>query len=708
MTPEILAARYKTDRAYRRWFERWWKEDFSVGGRKASLRFNDHVEKFEYAGRLWPIGWVPPHDLQGLPNTSGHFRILSLPNVEFYWPNIKDDLSGSYLDRVGVELSRTCQYKFSNAFVVGDVLFESSSDLISIRSAFVCGNLSLSASTTLTLNASDAHISGSATIHSARNITYDLERSYIGEKLSITGEYCEGNIHKLKCGGDFHLSGSADGSGVIVMGSAHINAPPSNRSKHVIKLPLIRTRGDLSVYGTAKIVDLNKFSSKNARIEINDCDSLLLNKGKSNDLSVSGLIVTIDADGLRCTGQILISEIKAKFINMSAANVIGPTTCKNVDVEKFNICDGFFGGMTFTNSKFLEIINASRSVFNHQASFSHCAFPGRVCFSNARFLEGAVFKVGSGAAVNSDASFKQIGEADFTGCEFHPNSSEVCADFDGRQTLEAASFELCRFVGVPMFFGCVFHENVSFRGAKFEIVAPKQSYWDVLSSLSFSSFPASVGELRLAGRSFGRALGEAGRRLVSPFRERRTRENQRLARYERAYTALRQRFSEISNAKFERMFHIYELRARRKRRDSEASFLEGIVSWTYDRVSVYGQSISRPLMILVGLWLCFGIIYFIIAASYSGSSLLESLVFSTRQIVKPFSAWSRDFTLPATISVDNINQVSPWLSLLLKTGTDYELVSTTVVRILASLQSFFGLVLIFLSGLAARRTFGVN
>lgn len=708
MTPDFLAARYKTDRAYRRWFERWWKEDFSVGGRKASLRSNNYVVKVEYAGRTWPIGWVPPHDLQGQPNTSGHFKILSQASRDYSWQQINSDLSGAYIESVGPEVSRNSQDKFSNSFVVGDLTFVVPGGIVNIDEVFVGGNLKLTSDRTVTLNASGAHISGSATIHSDRQLTYDLDGCYIGADFNLTGEQCDGKIHKLTCGGDFRLSGSTDGSGVRVKGAAYVRSSSVNRSKNIIKLESIHARGDLHVSGTVSLVDLTRVKAKNVQIELSDCDSLFLKNGKISDLSIKGTIAHIDADNLTCAGRVLMSSLRSTTIDMASANISGNTLGINVEVDTLHVFDGKFNGMTFTNSKFLEIINSTRSVFSRQASFSHCAFPGRVDFSNARFLDGAVFKVGSGTAVNSDASFKQIGEADFTGCEFRPNSSEVCADFDGRQTLEAASFELCKFAGVPMFFGCVFHENVSFRGAKFEIVPPKQTYWAALCSLDFPSFPASVGELRGADGNVVRALRDAFWRLFSPLRERRTKENQRLARYERAYTALRQRFSEISNAKFERMFHTYELRARRKRIDNEASFLEGLVSWTYDRVSVYGQSISRPLVILLGLWFSFGIIYFTIAASFSSESLLESLVFSTRQIVKPFSAWSRDFTLSATASVGSMSELSPWLSRLLKTGTQHELVFTTVVRILASLQSFVGLVLLFLSGLAARRTFGVN
>jgi hypothetical protein len=97
------------------------------------------------------------------------------------------------------------------------------------------------------------------------------------------------------------------------------------------------------------------------------------------------------------------------------------------------------------------------------------------------------------------------------------------------------------------------------------------------------------------------------------------------------------------------------------------------------------------------------------AGNFGLDGYIEAGSFSARQIVKPFSAWSRDFALSASaVSSSSSQQFSPWLADLFDYGGTGELLKTTAVRILASIQSLGSLVMLFLAGLAIRRTFGVS
>lgn len=214
------------------------------------------------------------------------------------------------------------------------------------------------------------------------------------------------------------------------------------------------------------------------------------------------------------------------------------------------------------------------------------------------------------------------------------------------------------------------------------------------------SFPLQVDWIRLA---------KAWYVLRKPLAVRRAEENHRLSRYERAYNALRQRFSEVGNAKYERQFHNYELRARRRRIDADAPAVEGAVSWVYDAFSRYGQSIARPLAILFFTWVAFAFVYFFIAGVSTFDGAVESGVFSARQVVKPFTAWSRDFALSAApASNGSPTALDPWIRDLMSVGSKSEVIQSTVVRLFATVQSFLSIILLFLSGLAVRRTFGVG
>lgn len=508
--------------------------------------------------------------------------------------------------------------------------------------------------------------------------------------------------------GSLTVQGAIDAKGLRAR-SIRLTAPSNSGGTARANLKALRA-SQLSMSGPYKEIDIEKGRIDTVDIRMSGCDKLSAQQLFSSNVKIRGEGKVVDLCGSHIKSLIEFSDLNIESIDLKGSSLNKLSGNKFISGRANLDSVQAIGKVELDKCEFSEELSARASIFDDAVSFARCSLPGVVDFSSAYFKRGASFKVGSGADIAKSPGFKQIGEANFSGTRFDPGIEEICINFDGRETLEAASFEGAIFAGVPMFYECEFHENISFRGAIFQIEKPKTSYWSAVAMLPWRRFwEESLASYRWPQTIDARRLGKAWGALRAPLASRRATENYRLSRYERAYNALRQRFSEVGNAKYERQFHNYELRARRRRIDSDAPPVESVVSWIYDVFSQYGQSISRPLVALFAVWLFCSLGYFLFAGISTVDGALESAVFSARQIVKPFSAWSRDFALAAApLSGSGTTAVSPWIEKLMLIGTDYEVLRSTLVRVIATVQSFVAIVLLFLSGLAVRRTFGVG
>ncbi|MFN4024983.1 MAG: hypothetical protein ACK4MQ_09120, partial [Hyphomonas sp.] len=146
----------------------------------------------------------------------------------------------------------------------------------------------------------------------------------------------------------------------------------------------------------------------------------------------------------------------------------------------------------------------------------------------------------------------------------------------------------------------------------------------------------------------------------------------------------------------EQRFYRLELRARRKQ--SGTPWTEKFFSWAYAAISNYGASMGWPFVWLLGVILVFALLYWGAATEFrinlgapvAWCALIDAFNVSLSRIF-PFGAFeevTKDWIAAREVQHGGLAAIS--------------------LRILASLQSAFALVLLFLFGLAVRRRFQIS
>lgn|GEM_PF-6365486 len=708
MSASVFVDLFDSDKRYRRWFRQWWEQDFSIRGRNSSLAGNRYFEKMEFGGRRWPREWMPPHDLDGKANP------LFQPTLEadlhqYKWQSV-NSIAGAFVGLKSIEAVSNLSTDMSWCAFLPPMRGSTRGQKIILESALILENFDVSlGGHGVNLNISKSLIFKSANIVMPSASIVDVSLACVDGNLTIRGETLSTTATNARVGGNCSLSGVVNARKIRTQDFTARQSSTRMGASNSVIIDHARVR-DIEVAGGYEEINMRNVRAQEVKINCSNAKILLATGSIAKSFQINESIDRVIIDGIN-VDSLRLSKMKSKEISARSATISKDILVSEVDVRVLNVDNVTVkGNCLFEKSQFHDELSANRSIFEADASFGRCAFPGALRFQSSVFLGGANFRTGSGADVGNDVKYSQVGEADFSGTEFYPNRHEVCADFDARQFLEAANFEAARFEGVAKFFGCQFHEDTSFRGAEFKIIPPQLSYLQAVRALPWRKFASEWKFSKPRVTDLDERIGGALRELRAPLIIRRSDHNRRLSNYERSYNALRQRFEKVGNAKEERRFHTYELRARRQRIDANAPLLEGILSRAYDSVSVYGQSISRPLWVLVMfVWLAFSAIYYAMAWDFGFGQSVEAAVFSARQIVKPFSAWSRDFLLPASYTdAGSVVAASDWTKRLVGIGSESALAKTTIVRILASIQSVGGLILLFLSGLAVKRTFGVN
>ncbi|MBY0423186.1 MAG: hypothetical protein K2Q06_12845 [Parvularculaceae bacterium] len=147
----------------------------------------------------------------------------------------------------------------------------------------------------------------------------------------------------------------------------------------------------------------------------------------------------------------------------------------------------------------------------------------------------------------------------------------------------------------------------------------------------------------------------------------------------------------------EQRFYELELRARR-RRDS-TKLWQRLLSLAYGATSDYGASIVKPLGGIVVLWIVFALIYCGFRTSWLHDAppvqtFIDALNFSASAIFRGFSFWS----------IGEVKQDDFARALLIDGGDLLGL----GIKLIATLQSFTSIILVFLTALAARRYFQLS
>lgn len=717
MTADDFVQKFKTDQNYRRWFKRWWREDYSVSGcAEKSIRVSSFSSTF--AGREWPAGRVPPHDISGQVNPQFAWYNFASHNQNYIGSYFADargvfihstreiadhvqnaDLRSSFVNsRVGPNRNQG-RPRLGGAYLNDGVSSDNLSGTIHLEGATINGGIEWTDDNRNTLIQADKSIiTGDITL--SQSVSISLDSSTIAGRVSCSGHISavSATLAELNISHTHNRAFFADLRSCNVKQRISIH---SNGEEGVINAGDLIT-DDISLSGKFKSADLSRSCLSSLTLNNVNARAILLTQSDIN--RIQGDSCHIDSFDL--SNSIVRSDISLPFLRCSSANF------SNLAVA----------GRTSLSSLLAEDeLSCSSSVFSGVADFSGASFPGTVDCSHTVFLEGLNLRAGRARNRTPSDDGQTLGRANFQATIFKKNNLGICADFDRRLTRDSATFEGALFYGLAQFYECTLHEDVSFREADFVIAEAAPTFGsrfaEGLSAISHYraqlSNPQGVGSTRsripkawLSALTLARpsSLVDLYSVYMAAVRARRSVRNQQMERYERSYGALKQKAADIGNTKYERFFHTLELRARRRRRgDRDAPFLDNLASGVYDMASEYGQSIGRPIIILfVVLFPIFSGLYFLFAGVWSMDAAGEALTFSARQIVKPFSVWGREFSEGAIPGSS-----SNWIGLLIG-GDEASSFRALAVRLIASVESIAAIMLIFLTGLAVKRSFSVS
>jgi len=247
----------------------------------------------------------------------------------------------------------------------------------------------------------------------------------------------------------------------------------------------------------------------------------------------------------------------------------------------------FYGKAGFLGNRFMMSVDFAGAKFHRKVSFEGTTFEGYTNFGSSE---------GRPASFMSDAdfSFPKLEDSSSTGpitflrAEF--NSS---VDFSNRKFDNLTEFESVDFSSAPKFHGATFHQNVSFRNSRFRWRRSRPLHplrialeyrlkvwggkvWHWVSNL-WKNHKAAYG-LPAGLEKHNRYCKET----TSSFR------------------TLRQAMQSNDDTRQAAIFHREELRARHSRfGDREISRFEVWVGGIYSLVSDYGESVARPLVIML-------------------------------------------------------------------------------------------------------------
>lgn len=352
--------------------------------------------------------------------------------------------------------------------------------------------------------------------------------------------------------------------------------------------------------------------------------------------------------------------------------------------------DAMLGGADFEACRFVKDASFARTSFGENVNFRDARFCGGANFSDivhgnpkgslnfdgARFLGGAKFDgaKSEGAASFSGARFRSTRNSDahvsFHGAEFVNGANFAGAIFECHavfsQGLFNGPFNLARteFWETADFGGSKFGGTVDLERAKFEVVPDfRRTHFDLHVTLA---------EMEVI---YQKDQSSFLRRW--PFRK------ASMADHADKYRRLKELAVLSRNHDREQEFFAFELRAMRFH---QTGWLEFIPNLFYDLLSNMGRSIWRPLLGLVLVWVICGGLYQ--RMSGGGLEYVDSLIYSALRLL-PF----------VKIPSGPLRYVE---AAILGSGTPNAWGVTLV-----GAESVFGLILLFLLGLAVRNRFRV-
>ncbi len=452
----------------------------------------------------------------------------------------------------------------------------------------------------------------------------------------------------------------------------------------------------------------------------------------------------IDASGawiggpLRCRGRVL-----------SAGNFNGATVIGDSDFTR----SIFQSEAHFTGVKFAGAADFSDAVFHNHAIFEQARFAGPADFFGVHFLGRALFdnaqclddigfyksafvrrltindatfygKVNLEGATDGDpivsspqlirltaqgtpltaltgtldpgvgpsaSSFRSLPKLHARRATFYEN-----ANFSNRDMLSPSTFRSARFHERALFHGSDIHANVNFHGTRFREAlhfTPKH----------LPKYPDDLLRLRFLNDGAGRDYAGWKKAYLKTRAVRRGDDftaDGYFDALETSFRTLKQLMEDRRDRVREGEFFNYELRARRKR--SDVPWWERAASFIYWLISDYGNSIFRPLVTMVLLFVGLSLAYYAL-----GDHLTRLVPLKLPHLFSAFGfSWGNVFSPFSVLDPQRFSSGSDsWVQSLVLTPDS---AAAFRIKVLASAQSLLSLTLAFLAGLAGRRRFQIN
>lgn len=276
------------------------------------------------------------------------------------------------------------------------------------------------------------------------------------------------------------------------------------------------------------------------------------------------------------------------------------------------------------------------------------------------------------------------------------------ANVANRDLLSPSSFRGAQFFERAYFFGSDIHASVNFHGTEFR---------DALrySPQRLPKYPDDLLKLRFLGAGLeenGMADFAAWKKAFCRARIARRTDDFTADAYfdslETSFRTLKQMMEDRRDRVREGEFFNYELRARRRR--SDVPWWERIASFIYWAISDYGNSIFRPLLVMLLLYVGLSLTYF--ALGDHENLLAPGVHIVPDHLFNAFGfSWNNMFSPFSVLDPQRFSGGDPWahdLVLSPDAGFDFR------IKVIASVQSLLTLALAFLAGLAGRRRFQIN
>lgn len=477
-----------------------------------------------------------------------------------------------------------------------------------------------------------------------------------------------------------------------------------------------------------------------------DCDFNFLNKPPSPDgrAQLQGTVLRYAAQHPRGT----------EFKTHLRADNSATTGQANYSSAKFgpgaNFCRAAFFGITkFDHAIFEDGADFITATFFQSTSFKQAEFRGFADFNDAEFValarfENTTFKKKANFQVtrfDEDADFNHaifIRSAQFDQAVF---SNVIFRDTEWQA---GVSFKDAKVAGTPEFEGAMLHEDSTFDGADFtcleiDINQAKESFrasiqlafitgltgWSTDGWLSMILLTLFLSATFVAIICFIFAGGELG--------------DGKLERLTRAFRTLSRLCDNVRNRQDAAKFHQLELKAQRLRFGKSwherliNKPIERAFSCTYEVVAGYGESIIRPFVFLLIVIVCFATLFWM----WEGGGLVKPKSdFITKEGHSWVGGWDNadpNFIEALSFSQSRVFLLENWKdsdescnfpNRLLIQGKDRNGASCRpaylknaspleierhrlLAKTLATLESIFGITIIFLFVLAIRRRFRI-